>query len=154
LNLFDIKDLSRTSGDDEIDVDYQSSFLEETLSYIPLNFTVYGKATEVYNGKSLYLDEEFLSDINVLIDKLELADVLEDNFKDVVTYCLANNIRLDSIFSVYARMRSAEIDEKSVSYNFNWRTLTLSIDKPLYNVVYNVLIYVDKVLYQNILDSL
>lgn len=153
-SLYDIESRYETTGEYGKE-DLLESKIESDLNKIIVNFSIYGKNNLIVDGRKLFFDQEFLSDVNVAIDRLDMSELFSDTSKDVINYVNQNKLNINDIFTLYLRQRgSGGSLNKSIPFRFKWETYSLNIDYPLYNTTYDIAVYYDEVLYNEILQKI
>jgi hypothetical protein len=113
----------------------------EIISYITLDQPVFGPAVDNYR---LVFWREYITDSNVLVDILPMAETFSDELKTVISHNLSNGIDNSEFFKIVV-FWNKEKKVEGTDFTFNWRTLELNTINPLYNMSYFVAVYADPV---------
>jgi len=143
---------NNTFEDDKLESKIDSTINNTIL----LNFYIQNKPPEIYNNKTLFKREFFVTDINNQIEEINISENLDVEEKKVIEYILTNRLKIDDYFILYIKEKGDFYNEKNrdVSFKVNWETFYIKFLNPKYNVTYELIIYRDVVLYNEILKKL
>lgn len=124
---------------------------EDLRNKFVLGSAIIAKPEDFKNGKNLYYYNAYVTDINVLIDTLDLSSEINIGHKSIINYYLSDKKDINDLFTVYVYGRNQNIERSR--FNMNWYTYKISIATPKINNSYYVAIYYNKQLFDQYAES-
>lgn len=124
----------------------QKQYPQDLMNEIPtMKFNIFPEVhyikTTLEDEKKLIIKKDFITDVNKKIDTIEIYKVLSKELSDVINECKNNKFNLNKLFKIKVFRNNIEID--NMELNMNWKDLILTINNPLNNTQYTLLIYGD-----------
>ena len=130
-----------------VDSPFSDGFTSECVVF---NYAYKTELERQSNGKSLYKILEFISEINVSIDKTDITDSIEENVKEF----LLSKFKEGNINDVVEiKLFRDEKQLNDTQYFVDWEKLTVLLIDPLFNYVYRLGLYVDVLAYNQFLKD-
>jgi hypothetical protein len=107
-----------------------------------ISFTGRIAPAQTMGNLSLLINQSYITDVNVAVDELDITDLFNSQVSGVIGYNIDTSIDNWSMFDIIVTQDSKQL-VKDTDFTFDWNTLTLRTINPLYNMTYNVSIYVD-----------
>lgn len=119
--------------------------LEDVEQDIVFNYSVLGEPS-IYNsdGKKLLYRNSFTTELNVLIDSIDLFDEIDIYVKKAIQLHLSLGKHIHEFMDEMLYSRVTLVSDAEYSMNYN--NMVLTITKPVYNMSYFIAIYVDEAL--------
>jgi len=116
--------------------------LGDDIGMIGLDTSFIGLPDFIDSGRRVFYHNAFTTEINTLIDTLDLSNEIPVTKKNVINYFLTKGNDINELMTVKLYNRTNEIN--IADFDFNWYTYILSITNTIYNMNYYIIIYYDE----------
>ncbi len=127
--------------------------IDSDISKLILDIFIKDEIEKVYKGKDLIINEEFIVEINTITDKLDIYDIFTEEQRMVINYVI-DNYNINDLIELRLYCKGENIFINKNLFYILWKKYKLIILKPLVNVVYNILVYINTAMYEQILKEI
>jgi hypothetical protein len=128
--------------------------IEDNGMSIIYNFTTTLSIPEGIGTKLLANKVKILTELDGLIDTIDLLDILNENQSNFISYLMSDDIKDYVIFKELIMVivyRDDQIISEVIDYYIDWENRSLKLISPLRNYVYTIALYIDNVEFNNYL---
>lgn len=93
------------------------------------------------NGRNILIRRNFLPEVNVEYDKVDMKEILPLNVSKVCDLLKRHKIKMDKVFTVDLYVNGQLLYPEM--YNIDWKDFILNTKNPMRNTTYTVVMYAD-----------